>query len=90
MKTYLEIGETYIEVDLDSPWFAFAEDEQRRHQTWSNAAQLFAWLGLSAVLVLLLVFSFFYAVEAKTFETCVSSQTVTVGEEPVVNEMVCR
>lgn len=86
VPTYIEVGETYIEVDLDSPWFLFSEDDQHRHQRWSNGAQLAAWIGLTALLVGLLVFSFFSATRP---ETCVSSMTVERGQAPVVNEMTC-
>lgn len=61
MRTFLDLGEEVIEVDLTTPWFAFDEHEQHRRQTWSEAAQLSAWLGLSSFLVALLVFSFFAA-----------------------------
>lgn len=64
MPTFLELGDEVIEVDLDSPWFLFTEDEIHRHQTWSNGAQLAAWLGLSSFLVAVLVWWFFVAVGA--------------------------
>lgn len=90
MATYLEIGETFVEVDLDSPWFIFSEEENHRHQTWSNIAQLLAWIGLTTVLVGLLVMFFFTAIEVRAATVCVSSQTVEIGQAPVVNEMVCE
>lgn len=87
--TFLEVGETYIEVDLTSPWFLFTEEENRRHQTWSNVAQLVAWVGLTAVLVAVLVFSFYTAVEARAATVCVSSQMVEMGQAAVINPETC-
>lgn len=89
MATYLDLGDEMIEVDLDSPWFLFTEEENHRHQTWSNVAQLIAWVGLTAVLVAVLMLSFFTAVEVRAARVCVSSQMVEIGQAPVVNPETC-
>lgn len=89
MRTFLEMADEVVEVDLTTPWFLFAEDEQHRHQMWSNWAQLVAWLGLTAVLVGLLVLFFFTAIEVRAATVCISSMTVEIGESPVTTPMTC-
>jgi hypothetical protein len=57
MRTFLDLGEELVEVDLRTPHWTFSADETRRRQVWAAGARLVFWLGVISILVAVVLFT---------------------------------
>lgn len=57
MRTFLDLGDETVEVDLATPWHLFSAEETRRRLVWSLAARLVFWLGVVLILLAVALFT---------------------------------
>lgn len=57
MRSFLDLGDDTVEVDLSTPWHLFSAEETRRRLVWSLAARLAFWMGLTLILLAVALFA---------------------------------